>query len=816
MRRHVTLRRSNDAHVPLTWGWFWPVVLLPHDADDWNEELRAAVLLHELSHVRRGDCLTQQLAHLACALHWHNPLAWLAARQMRRERERACDDEVVLAGVRSSDYADLLVSLAQGHPTPRNLGIAAVAMGRSSADNLELRVRAILDPHRDRRGIGRTSTRLGLAVASVIVLAFSSVRLTAQADPEPSISGATIRGRVLDPDGKPVAGATVAVLARSRSIGRGGDITSAGTRGVATTTTDDSGAFQIGPKPPISSSLYRDVKLMASSPRFAPSGRGIGLDAEEIVMDVSLQQPRRIKGRLADSVGQPAPGVVVHVTAMRKPGYDLLAGLMLTKPEPDLPGWPRPAKTDADGRYILDGLPANLEINLNIKDDTYAIQSVGKVLVGTGDAEVNATLDPAQPIEGLITDSASGEPIAGARLSVFSSMKTDGSYGGVDGVANQQGRYRIHPIRGNVFHVTAYPPDSSPCLIVKQEFDWPKGAASHKVDLALPRGVLIRGKITEMGTEKPVVGASIQYYPRRDNVIKPFRDVITSGSAAVLSDSDGAFQIAVIPGKGHLLIHAPNMDYVLREIGEHVILDGKPGGQRFYAHAIVPYDVNLGDDPPEVSATLKPAVSVTGRLVGPGGESVDEAILISRLSIFPLSPYYRGFTELIRGGLFTIHGCDPDQTIPVHFLDPKNQWGQTVEISGKEAGKPMTIKLSPCGSATVRLVDSEGKPLVNLFPMIHLAVTPGPTVQGLNRQGFDELFADEGLLPNLDHRNYGNNHKKRLTDADGRATLPALIPGAHYRIHGGVTQGGIGSKIEFTVLPGTQMELHEIELSKPR
>ena len=75
---------------------------MPEDADRWPLERLRIVLLHELAHVKRRDCLTHVLAQLACALHWFNPLAWMAARHIRTERERACDDLVLACGTRGS------------------------------------------------------------------------------------------------------------------------------------------------------------------------------------------------------------------------------------------------------------------------------------------------------------------------------------------------------------------------------------------------------------------------------------------------------------------------------------------------------------------------------------------------------------------------------------------------------------------------------------------------------------------------------------------------------------------------------------------
>jgi beta-lactamase regulating signal transducer with metallopeptidase domain len=145
--RRVTLLQSADDLMPVTWGWWKPVILLPAQADEWSVERRRVVLLHELAHVQRWDCLTQMMARAACALYWFNPLVWVGARRMCIERERACDDLVLNGGCRASDYAAHLLEIAR---TFRRVPqVAAIAMARSS--HLEGRIAAIVDASRARR-----------------------------------------------------------------------------------------------------------------------------------------------------------------------------------------------------------------------------------------------------------------------------------------------------------------------------------------------------------------------------------------------------------------------------------------------------------------------------------------------------------------------------------------------------------------------------------------------------------------------------------------------------------------------------------------
>ncbi len=220
LHRVVQLRRVPRCVVPMTFGWRRPVVLLPADADHWSVSRRRHVLLHELAHVRRGDWLGQVAAQAACARWWWQPQAWIAARELRRQRELACDDQVLAFGSRASEYADHLLAIAASRGAGLATGVATLAMARRS--QLEGRLLAVLEDGRRRRGPTPRRALCAAAGAAALVTALACVQPQAEAPVQTVTDESgqfsvghgdeTIAGTVVGPDGQPVPGATVLVL----------------------------------------------------------------------------------------------------------------------------------------------------------------------------------------------------------------------------------------------------------------------------------------------------------------------------------------------------------------------------------------------------------------------------------------------------------------------------------------------------------------------------------------------------------------------------------------------------------------------------
>jgi beta-lactamase regulating signal transducer with metallopeptidase domain len=209
VRRRLRLRMSDAVGVPFVWGYRSPVVLLPPEAMAWPAGRRRAVLLHELAHVARFDCVTQTLAYAVRACYWPHPLVWWAVSSLRRETERACDDRVLGTGAPAAEYARHLLEAARGltHPARRLLTAPAGAERTRLGD----RVVAILDEHMNRRvPAQRVTALLGggtlLAIAVLAAVELVPARAIAGSPPTQASEAALDDGIAHEPLGCLVAG----------------------------------------------------------------------------------------------------------------------------------------------------------------------------------------------------------------------------------------------------------------------------------------------------------------------------------------------------------------------------------------------------------------------------------------------------------------------------------------------------------------------------------------------------------------------------------------------------------------------------------
>ena len=178
--RPTRIKLTERAQSPAVCGLVQPVILLPRAL---TEELQPrqlrAVLLHEWFHLRRGDVWVNCLQALVQIAYWWHPLLWLANARIRRLREEAVDDAVMLAlAGEAESYAPTLLEVAKlslGRPQV-SLGLVGILESRSS---LRQRIERLVD--------FRPPRKSGLTIgSSLAVLAFAALAMPMGEAPAPS------------------------------------------------------------------------------------------------------------------------------------------------------------------------------------------------------------------------------------------------------------------------------------------------------------------------------------------------------------------------------------------------------------------------------------------------------------------------------------------------------------------------------------------------------------------------------------------------------------------------------------------------------
>jgi RNA polymerase sigma factor (sigma-70 family) len=626
-----------------------------------------------------------------------------------------------------------------------------------------------------------------------------------------------LTGQVIGANGRPVPHAAVTALVRRPW--------QAAERGlhdavVAQGTADAAGWYRLA-VPADFPTWYpeRRVTLLAHAPGHAPITGEVSLRGRPAATDLRLAGACTVRGQLLGPDGQAAAGVRLAVVRLGHAARELSQG---EEPPPAPPGWPADTTTDVDGRFRLDGLPSGEQLWLQVQDDRYAL-STFPVTAGGAEA-ATVTLSEPRLFVGQVVAADTRRPLGGARVAVFTGSRSlqAGHYTALasapdaaaaapaaelSGRANAEGRFRFRLPPGTDYHVFIHPPGGTAYAARQARLTWAEGEASREQLVLLVPGVEVRGQVVEEDG-RPIAGACAYYAlpsPRRNTSLPsdtvPFRDTAT------LTGADGCFRIVVPAVSCRLEVFGPTADYRQNNyeyqpcpycISGHLV--------RMFEHGLVNLNLAPGDRPEPVRVTLRRGTTVTGRVVGPDGESIREGVAVCRTVAHPLrSPVPR--TLPIRDGVFELPGCVPGRTYPVLFLDAAHRFGALAELHVPGPGEsPPTIRLTACGSAQVRLVDAAGRPLAGCRPLVRCWLghdrPPGEAHATADRTRPDPIYTSW-----IDALNYLPGP---TTDADGLVVLPALVAGPEY---------GVGFVVDdrreyrtrlFQVTPGQTVRLPEI------
>src|SRR5471032_1424958 len=169
MKFKVQVKLTTNSMSPAVCGLFRPAILIPQSlAENFSDAQLRAVLLHELIHLRRRDVWVNFLQALLQIFYWWHPLVWLANARIRRVREEAVDDAVMLALRDDAEtYAPTLLEVAKlalNRPLA-SLGLVGILESRHA---LRQRIERLVD--------FRAPRHAGLTLVSLLgILAFSAV-----------------------------------------------------------------------------------------------------------------------------------------------------------------------------------------------------------------------------------------------------------------------------------------------------------------------------------------------------------------------------------------------------------------------------------------------------------------------------------------------------------------------------------------------------------------------------------------------------------------------------------------------------------------
>jgi len=196
IRREVAIYLSELIDVPATMGWLKPVILLPVATFTHLSPAQVeAVILHELSHIKRNDYLVNLLISVVETILFFNPFCQLLASTIKKERENCCDDFVIQLRCDPGSYAAALLSLEKMRVnTQQQLAMAATG----NKNQLLGRVKRILN-------VKSRSFNYGQKLTALMLTAFILSSFAWLSPDEKSKSGRDLQQQAIAKQGGPAA-----------------------------------------------------------------------------------------------------------------------------------------------------------------------------------------------------------------------------------------------------------------------------------------------------------------------------------------------------------------------------------------------------------------------------------------------------------------------------------------------------------------------------------------------------------------------------------------------------------------------------------
>ena len=449
-------------------------------------------------------------------------------------------------------------------------------------------------------------------------------------------------GHVVDNNGVPVADAEILYSVKfnqSESITR---------TGVA-------GKFHFEfPRPELKK--WDHVSIIAMHPDHAIGWQSFQAQSAADV-EIQLAVPATISGKIMNEAGEPIQNAEARIqylfNASWRPGVrGGGVGLGIDQiPSP-------PAKTDANGMFVLRGLPQDVKTNLEIKGPGYAQEMHFQVPVGTEGLEFR--LKPEGRVEGRLTYADTGAPIKDASVALQGIHPTTG-WGRAN--ADVNGNYLLKNLPAGMYNLYLNEGPEGWTAVAKELIRVAEGQTVAEMDLTLVRGGFITGRVTDQDTNEPIVNHHISFH----DAARPESQAAVHGTE---TDETGAYRFRAAPGRAMVYTSAPE-DY--QDIGQ-----------------IKKYVDVVEAETVAVNFQFSKGIELMGRILTETGAPVVGA------RITDMQVWHKEYGISDKLGVFTVGGLRAGQSLNLK-----------AEHSGLRLRGKAEVKVQPGASAEIRMEQYE-------------------------------------------------------------------------------------------------------------
>ena len=306
--------------------------------------------------------------------------------------------------------------------------------------------------------------------------------------------------------------------------------------------------------------VWDRVDIVATHPQYASGWKNLRTQSA-VDIEIRLEKPTNISGRIVNTAGDPIQNVEVQIkTLLRndpmtlRPEYYSILNLI---PIPTV-------KTDENGNFVIRSLPRERMATLSIEGQGYARKR--QVGVPTGTEGLEWKLEHEARIEGRLTYTKTGAPVRRATVSAQGIHPTDGwAQASVD----KSGHYGLRKLASGTYNVYLQHGPARWTATGNEVIKVVAGQTVSNVDLTLVRVGFVTGRVTDGDTNEPIAGHYIGFH----DAARPESEVREHGAQ---TDEAGTYRFNAAPGRGVLIVTAPHGYQDVGHIRKNVdVVEGK-------------------------------------------------------------------------------------------------------------------------------------------------------------------------------------------------------------------------------------------------